>query len=51
MSNAHKRPGFLGTITEEGYGAPIVGAEEGTADASEQSSKDKQSNEDSQTDD
>jgi hypothetical protein len=32
-SNAHKRPGFLDTITEEEDGAPIDGAE-GTADAS-----------------
>jgi len=35
-SNAHKRPGFLGTITEEGDGAQIVGAE-GTADSAEES--------------
>ena len=47
-SNAHKRPGFLGTITEEGDGAPILG-KEGTADASEESNKDEQSHEDSQT--
>ena len=47
-SNAHKRPGFLGTITEEGDGAPILGAE-GTADASEESNEDEQSHEDSQT--
>ena len=48
-SNAHKRPGFLGTITEEGDGAPIDGAE-GTADASEDSNEeDEQSREDLQT--
>ncbi len=34
-SNAHTRPGFLNTITEEGDGAPIDGAE-GTTDASEE---------------
>jgi hypothetical protein len=50
-SNVHKRPGFLGIITEEGDGAPIDGAE-GTADASEESNEDEQSHEvDSQTDD
>ncbi len=53
-SNAHKRPGFLGTITEEGDGAPIDGAE-GTADVSEESNEDEQSEqsheEDSQKDD
>ena len=47
-SNAHKRPGFLDTITEEGDGAPIDGAE-GTADASEESNEEEQSHEDSQT--
>jgi hypothetical protein len=49
-SNAHKSPGFLGIITEEGYGAPIDCAE-GTADASEESNEEEQSHEeDSQTD-
>jgi hypothetical protein len=49
-SNAHKSPGFLGIITEEGDGAPIDGAE-GTADASEESNEEEQSHEeDSQTD-
>ena len=47
-SNEHKRPEFLGNITEEGDGAPILG-EEGTADASEESNEDDQSHEDSQT--
>ncbi len=41
-SNVHKRPGFLGTITEEGDRAPIDGAE-GTADRSEESNEDEQS--------
>jgi hypothetical protein len=40
--NVHKHPGFLGTITEEGDGALIDGAE-GTADASEESNEDEQS--------
>ncbi len=48
-SNAHKRPGFLDTITEEGNGAPIDGAE-GTADASEESNEEEQSHEDLQMD-
>ena len=46
--NVHKHPGFLGTITEEGDGAPILGAEV-TADASEESNEDEQSHEDSQS--
>ena len=48
-SNAHKRPGFLGTITEEGDAGQIDGVE-GTADASEDSNEeDEQSREDLQT--
>ena len=39
--NAHKRPGFLGTITEDGDAAPIGAV--GTADASEESNVDEQS--------